>query len=105
MSKKLREYKGVTYDDGKYRYCGTYGISAASLIAVFPCTFSDDDHAELMRLKAEPYEPTPTLEEIVHGWLKEEMECCISGSFPKIDPWRLIHHLRTAFPNIDKDDA
>jgi hypothetical protein len=103
--KKLREYKGVTYSCG-FWYGSDVGCfsTAASVIVNNRGTFSDDDHAELMRLKAEPYEPMPRLEDVVYEWLKEEIECRIGGTFPPLNHWRLIDRLRTAFPHIDQEE-
>jgi hypothetical protein len=94
--KKLRNYKGVTYSCGFwYDGVGDRFSKAASVIANSrDRLFSDDDHAELMRLKADPYEPTPTLEEVVLEWLKKEIECRPAGSFPKIDLGGLIDRIR-----------
>ena len=105
--KKLREYKGVTYHSGGwwangYQYKGSRAASA--IISYRSHELTDDDHPELMRLKAEPYEPVPRLEDVVYGWLREEIECRIGGALPPINHWRLIERLRAAFPHIDKDD-
>ena len=106
--RKLRMYKGVAFDvrveDRPFRYARVWYESAAKVIATFPHSFTDDDHVELMRLKAEPYEPVPRLEDVVYGWLKEEIECRTGGTFPPINHWRLIDRLRAAFPHIDQEE-
>jgi hypothetical protein len=102
--RKLRSYKGVWYVPalGWWQYAGAEYQSAASVIASAP-SLTDDDHPELMRLKAEPYEKAPRLEDVVYGWLKEEIECR-TGTFPPINHWRLIDRLRAAFPHIDQEE-
>jgi hypothetical protein len=104
--RKLREYKRVAYNPERGRWLYDYltYTSATSLIAENP-HFTDDDHAELMRLKADPYEPVPRLEDVVYGWLKEEIECRTGGTFPPINHWRLIDRLRAAFPHIDQEGS
>jgi hypothetical protein len=65
--RKLREYRGVAYDPiGRWLYDYLAYTSAASLIAENP-HFTDDDHAELMRLKADPYEKVPRLEDVIES--------------------------------------
>jgi hypothetical protein len=102
--RKLREYKGIKYlqSIGCFQHEGQSYKSAAYLVTHLPF-LDDDDHAELMRLKAEPYEPVPRLEDVVYGWLKEEIECR-TGTFPPINHWRLIDRLRAAFPHIDQEE-
>jgi hypothetical protein len=105
--RKLRTYKGVTYNPEAQMWVTPHGrrSSASSAIESFPkLNLTDDDHAELMRLKAEPYEPVPRLEDVVYGWLKEEIGCRTGGTFPPINHWRLIDRLRAAFPHIDQEE-
>jgi hypothetical protein len=127
--KKLREYKGVAYNPeiGRWLYDRMTYLSAASLIAEDP-HFTDDDHAELMRLKAEPYEPESkvTLEDVVaQFWslFEHQMGFRLRGSIEAEatrDLCKLIRvHLlverlrfnepedaiRTAFPHIDQEQA
>ena len=59
----LREYKGVTYREGLWWHEGTAYEHAASVIA-FVSTFTDDDHAALLDLKAHPTVTPPTRERV-----------------------------------------
>jgi hypothetical protein len=58
--KKLREYKGVVWNEFHWEIEEGRGYNtAAALITSYPRKFTDDDHAALMDLKANPYEPDP----------------------------------------------
>ncbi len=54
--RRLREHKGVAYRDGEWWWCDTPWPTAAMLIHYKSNTFTDDDHAALLALKAQPYE-------------------------------------------------
>jgi hypothetical protein len=105
--RKLRLYKGFAFNpvERMWNCRGLRYGSAAEAIASPYHNLTDDDHDELMRLKADPYEPVPKLEDVVYGWLKEEIECRIGGTFPPINHWRLIDRLREAFPHIDQEGS
>lgn len=103
--KKLRTYKGVAFDvrveDRPFRYARVWYESAAKVIATFPHSFTDDDHAELMRLKAEPYEPVPRLEDVLHDAYAEWFGSSIASlALPQF----IANRLRTAFPHIDQEE-
>ena len=104
--KELRPYKGVTYNPERERWIYDYlaYTSAASLIAENPHAlqhFTDDDHAELMRLKAEPYEPVPRLEDVLHDAYAEWFGSSIASlALPQF----IANRLRTAFPHIDQEE-
>lgn len=108
--RKLREYKGVTFKDGHWRHSdGDSHSTAASLIVVNRQTLTDEDHAELMRLKAEPYEPVPkvTLEDVVaRFWslFEHQMGFRLRGSIEADATRDLCKLIRTAFPHIDQEE-
>lgn len=101
--RKLREYKGIKYlqSIGCFQHEGQSYKSAAYLVTHLPF-LDDNDHAELMRLKAEPYEPVPRLEEAVvnalhrtrpaHLMTVEERAAIIADT------------LRAAFPHIGQEE-
>jgi len=96
--KKLRNYKGVTYDPARNGWVTqgnwTHYFSAAAVITSLPF-LDDDDHAELMRLRADPYESVPTLEDVVRNWVED------SRHFTRPFISDLCYRLRQAFPHID----
>jgi hypothetical protein len=57
-ARKLREYKGVMYNKEQWWYRGRSYVTAAALIDL-AADHTDDDHAPLMSLKADPYLPLP----------------------------------------------
>ena len=69
-TRKLREYKGVTYEDGAFRVVlggNKWAFqTVAALIAGFPNSFTDADHAPIYALKDDPYEPVETVEDVLH---------------------------------------
>ena len=105
--RKLRTYKGVTFDvrveDRPFCYARVWYESAAKVIATFPHSFTDDDHAALMDLKANPYEPTPTSREVVEEWLESSTQFASDGGYfiRASDIESLCARLREAFPHID----
>jgi hypothetical protein len=101
--RKLRMYKGVTYNCGFwYDRDGDRFSTAASLIVNNRDSFSDDDHAPLMDLKKTPYEPVLTLGQVVYAWWERSDK----GPFIRAaDIEDLCSRLRNAFPNIDGEDA
>lgn len=58
---RWREYKGVRYQDGRWRYKAADYATAVDVIAVRSAVepWTDDDHAPLMALKDKPLEPVP----------------------------------------------
>ena len=91
--KKLREYKGVVYQDGAWHFTKTNGIarSAVNACQFFIINATDDDHAALMELKANPYElPHQTLERILSDCLQSKMNVSVVAEV-----------IRSAFPQID----
>jgi hypothetical protein len=100
--RKLRTYKGVWYVPalGWWQYAGAEYQSAASVIESAP-SLTDDDHAELMRLKAEPYEPVPRLEDVLHDAYAEWFGSSIASlALPQF----IANRLRTVFPHIDQEE-
>ena len=71
-ARRLREYKGVTYQDGAFHYSAHWSprFSAIRACVDFICTADDADHAALLDIKANPYEPVETLEDVVREWLR-----------------------------------
>ncbi len=102
--KKLREYQGVTHRDEVWWYEGVGYDSAIHLLHLADWG-TDDDHAALMDLKAQPYEPTPTLEQIIEAAADHAY---LAGRGLARD-WKGTHALslnmadaiRYAFPQID----
>jgi len=100
--KKLRPYKGVAYNPeiGRWLYDRMTYLSAASLIAEDP-HFTDDDHAELMDLKKNPYEPVPRLEDVLHDAYAEWFGSSIASlALPQF----IANRLRAVFPHIDQEE-
>jgi hypothetical protein len=100
--KKLREYKGIKYLQtiGCFQYEKQSYRSAAYLVTHLPF-LDDDDHAELMRLKAEPYEPVPRLEDVLHDAYAEWFG---SGIASLALPQFIANRLRAVFPHIDQEE-
>jgi hypothetical protein len=98
---KLRQYKGVTWNQLHWETAEGRGYDrAASLIAAYPRKFTDDDHAALMDLKNNPYEPIQTLEDVVNEWnVSAEW---VRRSESKYALQELCTYIREAFPDIDK---
>ena len=71
--RKLREYKGVTYDPmqgqyvngGLWRFDGSDYETVALLIHQNDFDFTDADHAAIYALRDDPYKPVETVEDIV----------------------------------------
>ena len=92
--RKLREHKGWRYDPSArvFRH-KKHGFEFVCAVGVcnFDVHFTDDDHAALMDLKANPYEKTPTLEEVVQKWwgwggpATQQLCAMIRAAFPHID--------------------
>jgi len=91
--KKLREYKGVTFVGDKWRYKHWVYNRAYKVIEAFEF-LDDDDHAALMYLKENPWEPTPTLEQV----LLKAWNNCPNDGFMHL---HLAEAIRSAFPQID----
>jgi hypothetical protein len=96
---KLREYQGVTYRDDVWWYEGVGYDSAIHLLHLANWG-SDADHAALMDLKANPYEPTPTLEQIIVEYT-EEIAYTMSEEEEQRYMLDICARLREAFPQID----
>jgi hypothetical protein len=64
--RRLREYKGVTYRDGRWHIAGKPFDNAFTLMYWY-AEFVDADHAALMLLKEQPYESE--LEHRLRAWL------------------------------------
>lgn len=56
VERKLRAYKGVTYRDGKWWDAHVFFTHAYAVLNWDRRKWTDDDHAPLMALKAQPYE-------------------------------------------------
>jgi hypothetical protein len=102
--KKLRSYKGVWYAPvlGWWHYGGAKYPSAASVITSVPY-FTDNDHAELMRLMADPYEKVPRLEDVIESAYDEWR-----GGYSRAGYWfkeLIAKRIREAFPHIDGEGA
>ena len=105
-TRTLREYNGVTYRDGLFHFGTMKYKTAAFLIAENRLT--DDDHAPLMDLKKEPYEPLPKLEDVVrqweewwNSWIPDQRSKAVRGVLAN----SLCSRLRAAFPHIDTPEG
>jgi hypothetical protein len=79
--RRLREYKGVTYDATEnypWRYLGDGFKSAAGVIHYRYGTFTDADHAAIYALKDDPYLPVETLEDVLR-------QCAETNGYHTID--------------------
>ena len=77
-TRKLREYKGVTYRHGKWWHGHFPFASAARVISNSAANVTDGDHAAIYALKDDPYLPVETVEEVLVGfalWLEEHNNC------------------------------
>ena len=63
--RKLREYKGVTYRDGKWWLRDKRFHSVANLLFFRHESFTDADHAAIYALREQPYEPVETVEDVL----------------------------------------
>jgi hypothetical protein len=91
--KKLREYQGVTYRDNEWWYKGI-GYDSAIFLLHLADWGTDDDHAALMDLKANPYDDD--LLSVIEQW---DRETAVTG-VPRAHR-DLCARLRAAFPQID----
>ncbi len=106
--RKLRTYKGVTFDPAKavFLYEGCRFGHAVDVIfhARDPACISsfrtDDDHAELMRLKAEPYEDVQTLEEVIESAYVEWRVGFSGTGYREL----IAKRIRQSFPHIDQEE-
>jgi len=100
--KKLRAYKGIKYlpTIGSFQYGGQSYKSAAYLVTHLPF-LTDDDHAALMRLKAEPYEDVQTLEEVIESAYEEWRDGYSRTGYKEL----ISKRIRAAFPHIDEEEA
>jgi hypothetical protein len=107
--RKLRSYKGVAFDPAKavFLYEGFRFGQAVDVIvyarhrACSSSVHTDDDHAEMMRLKAEPYEPAPRLEDVLDDAYAEWFGSSITSlALPQF----IANRLRAAFPHIDQEE-
>lgn len=105
--KKLRMYKGVTYNCGFwYDRAGDCFSTAASVIVNNRDSFSDADHAPLMDLKKTPYEPTPKLEDVLESAYMEWNASRNTGVTMFSNLFQFTaRRIRNAFPHIDEENA
>jgi len=104
-TRKLREYKGWAYDpiDNRFKHLGGGGyFQYATNVVHYDNDLGDDDHAPLMDLKKNPYEPVVTLEDVVNSWFVRWVEGH-SAIGPEIVD--LCERIRTAFPHIDTPEV
>ncbi len=66
-SRRLREYKGVTYRDGRWHIAEMPFDNAFTLMYWYS-EFVDADHAALLALRDDPYEKVETLEAVLEAW-------------------------------------
>ncbi len=102
---KLREYKGVTYRDGAWWFEEMAYSEAVRVLADMDSTrhrITDADHAALMDLKANPFEPTPYLESLLDTLIRE-----VAPRKGDVEVAFYVKEfaatLRAAFPQIDAD--
>lgn len=102
--RKLRSYKGVWYgpERQRWKYEGMTYASAAHVIINLPF-LGDDDHAALMDLKANPYEPVKTLDEVVLHALHQTRNVYALTLEERAKA--ITEILRTAFPHIDQEGS
>ena len=101
--RKLRLYKGFAFNpvERMWNCRGLRYGSAAEAIAEGLHNLTDYDHAELMRLKAEPYEPVPKLEDVLHDAYAEWFGSSIASlALPQF----IANRLRAVFPHIDQEE-
>ena len=106
--RKLRLYKGFAFNpvERMWNYKSLRYGSAAEAIASPYHNLTDDDHPELMRLKAEPYEPMPRLEDVVRNWTAKQIEKGVSLiPLSSLNYIELVRDIRTAFPHIDQEGS
>ena len=65
--RRLREYKGVTYRDGRWHIAETPFDNAFTLMYWY-AEFVDADHAALLALRDDPWMPVETLEAVLEAW-------------------------------------
>ena len=73
--RKLREVKGVTYQDGRWWYNDFDYRTVSSLIARWNVTFTDADHAAIYALKADPFEPVESVEDVLRDAMRSSFVC------------------------------
>jgi hypothetical protein len=75
LPRRLREVKGVSYDNGAWvRKGNRWTVLSALIDRAYP-DLTDADHAAIYALKDDPWEKVETLEEVVNKWYE-------SGSTP-----------------------
>jgi hypothetical protein len=101
--KKLRVYKGIVFDPAKEMWYSARSAhkSAASAVEWSYNGLSDDDHAALMDLKANPYEPAVTLEDVVKEALRSTRSVHLTVEEREM---AIVGMIRTAFPHIDQEE-
>lgn len=67
----LREVKGVTYRDERFYHRKSRYVRVVDLMAHFPSTFTDADHAAIYALKDDPYEPVETVKDALIAFTQE----------------------------------
>lgn len=65
----LREVKGVTYRDERFYHRKSRYVRVVDLMAHFPSTFTDADHAAIYALKDDPYLPAETVGDVLSAAL------------------------------------
>jgi hypothetical protein len=109
MGRALRRHKDWVYDPKMQVFRVWEHIhgfrKAASAIHHSHTVLDDDDHAPLMALKADPYEPVVTLEDVVMKYLDHALEAGKGRVGGWVGTVKLSHTtataIRTAFPHID----
>jgi hypothetical protein len=102
--RRLREYKGVTYRDGRWHMEGTPFDNAFTLMYWY-AEFVDADHAALLALRDDPWEPEPpTIADVVKQWLKD---CGAKVYHDDVDAlcFRIRTHLATQPQPITPEQA
>ncbi len=112
--RRLREYKGVTYREGKWHALGHTFASAVSVCSIIDYA-TDADHAALLALRDDPYEPVETVEQIIEAALNR---CCNAvNSYAIEGPWegtialasktaeKIRAHLSQQTPTLTADEC
>lgn len=95
--RRLRSHKGVTYRDNCFYVNGQpYATVACAISNNTSAGLRDEDFAALLDLKANPYEPMPTLESVLDSWADECTYITHDARYAD-----LCARLRAAFPHIE----
>jgi hypothetical protein len=93
--RRLREYKGVTYRDGKWDNGVWWCANVHNALAKMFDDPTEKDYLWLLDLQANPYAPVETLEEVVEKWYWSTPFASLPGSAREDLCTRIRAHLAT----------